>query len=84
MKQSISGLIDRYRCADGNTRLHLYLQYPELRGEFFEIDRSDLWRKQEDRRDSARCCSMVQKNNFFGVMAGCMRRLCRVPERRTT
>ena len=35
MKQSISGLMDRYRCADGNTRLHLYLQYPELRTEFY-------------------------------------------------
>ena len=42
MKQSISGLLDRYRCADWNTRLHLYLQYPELRTEFIEIDRIDL------------------------------------------
>ena len=84
MKQSISGLLDRYRCADANTRLHLYLQYPELRAEFFEIDRSDLCRKQEDLTRSARCISTVQKSHFFGVMAGCMRRLCRGPERRAT
>jgi len=84
MKQSMSGLMDRYRCADGNTRLHLYLQYPELRTEFFEIDRSDLCGKQEDRSRSARCCSPGQKSYFFGAMAGCMRRLCRGPERRTT
>jgi hypothetical protein len=84
MKQSISGLMDRYRDADGNTRLHLYLQYPELRTEFFEIDRIDLRRKQEDRRRSARCISTVRRGNFFGVMAGCMRRLRRGPERRTT
>ena len=84
MKQSISGLLDRYRCADWNTRLHLYLQYPDLRTEFIEIDRSDLCRKQEERTRSARCISTVQKGNFFGVMAGCMRRLCRGPERRTT
>ncbi len=61
MKQSISGLMDRYRAADGNTRLHLYLQYPELRAEFIEIDRSDLGRKQEDRSRSAGCTSTVQK-----------------------
>jgi hypothetical protein len=84
MKQSISGLLDKYRYADCNTRLHLYLQYPDLRTEFIEIDRSDLCRKQEDRMRSAKCISTVQKSNFFGVMAGCMRRLCRGPERRTT
>jgi hypothetical protein len=84
MKHVISGLMDRYRDADGNTRLHLYLQYPELRTEFFEIDRIDLCRKPEDRTRSARCCSTVQKGRFFGIMAGCMGRLCRGPERRTT
>ena len=84
MKQNISGLLDRYRCADWNTRLHLYLQYPDLRAEFIEIDRIDLCRKQEDRTRNARCISTVQKSHFFGVMAGCMRRLCRGPERRTT
>ena len=84
MKQSISGLLDRYRYADGNTRLHLYLQYPDLRIEFIEIDRSDLCRKREDHVRSAKCISAVPKSHFFGVMAGCMRRLCRGPERRAT
>ena len=84
MKQSISGLLDRYRCADGNTRLHLYLQYPDLRTEFIEVDRSDFCRKQEDRMRSAGCISTVAKSHFLGSMAGCMRRLCRGPERRTT
>jgi hypothetical protein len=84
MNQSISGLFDGYRCADWNTRLHLYLQYPELRTEFIEIDRSDLCRKQEDHMRRDRCISTVRRGNFFGVMAGCMRRLCRGPERRTT
>jgi hypothetical protein len=64
MKQSISGLLDRYRCADGNTRLHLYLQYPDLRTEFIEIDRIDLSRKQEERTRSARCISTVQRQLF--------------------
>ena len=84
MKQSISGLLDNYRCADWNTRLHLYLQYPDLRTEFIEIDRSDFCRRQENRTRSVRCISTVQKSHFFGVMAGCMRRLFRGPERRTT
>ncbi len=84
MNQSISGLLDRYRCADWNTRLHLYLQYPDLRIEFIEIDRNDLCRKQEDRTQNARCIATVQKGHFFGVLAGCMRRLCRGPEQRTT
>ncbi len=84
MKHSISGLLDRYRDADGNTRLHLYLQYPELRAEFFEIDRSDLCRKQEDSTRSTRCVSAVRRSSFFGLTAGCMRRLCRGPERRAT
>jgi hypothetical protein len=84
MKQSISGLLDKYRCADGNTRLNLYLQYPKLRTEFIEIDRSDLCREQEDRTRSDGCVSTVQKGHFFGVIAGCMRKLCRGPERRIT
>ena len=84
MKQSSSDLLDRYRDADGNTRLHLYLQYPDLRTEFIEVDRSDLSQNQEDRIRSMRCISMVPKSHFFGAMAGCMRRLCRGPERRTT
>ena len=84
MKQNISSLLDRYREADWNTRLHLYLQYPDLRDEFIEIDRVDLCREQEDRTRSAGCISTVQKSHFFGVMAGCMRRLCRGPEQRAT
>jgi len=49
MKQHIYGLLDRYREADWNTRLDLYLQYPDLRGEFLEIDRDGLCREWEDR-----------------------------------
>lgn len=76
MKQGISSLIDRYRFADGNARLHLFLQYPDLRTEFIEIDRSDLCRMQEDPMRSAGCIRTVSKSHFFGTMAGCMRRLC--------
>jgi len=84
MNQSISGLLDRYRCGDWNTRLNLYLQHRDLRVEFIEIDRSDLCRIEEDHIHSAGYLSAVPKSCFFGVMAGCMRRLCRGPEQRAT
>lgn len=34
-------VIDEYRGADFTRRLHIYLQFPELRSEFIAIDRSD-------------------------------------------
>jgi len=84
MKHGISGLLGRYRRGDWNTRLNLYLQYPDLRVEFIEIDRSDLCRNEEGQMRSAGYLSAVPKGSFFGVMAGCMRRFCRGPEQRTT
>ena len=64
MKQSISGLIDRYRCADGNTRLHLYLQYPDLRTEFIEVDRSDLCRNERITFAASDASQRFQKATF--------------------
>ena len=75
MNQNICGLLDRYREADWNTRLDLYLQHPDLRGEFIKIDRSDHCRKWEDRMRSVRGISTVQTSRLSGVMAGCMRRI---------
>ena len=31
-----------YKGADFNKRLHMYLQFPQLRSEFFTIDRKEL------------------------------------------
>lgn len=42
MKRTTSDLLDEYKHADLNKRLHLYLQYPELRPEFIETDRNEL------------------------------------------
>gem|GEM_PF-3746939 len=83
MKQNMGGLLERYRDADGNTRLNLYLQYRDLRTEFIEVDRCDLCRNQEDHIRHTGCCARVQKNHYFAPLAGCMRRLCRGLERRT-
>jgi len=35
-------VIDEYRGADFTRRLHIYLQFPDLRSEFIAIDRSNL------------------------------------------
>jgi len=42
MQWTTSDLLDDYRHADFFKRLHLYLQYPELRPEFAEMDRNEL------------------------------------------
>ena len=42
MKRTTSDLLDEYKHADLTKRLHLYLQYPELRPEFIETDRNEL------------------------------------------
>jgi len=42
MQWTTSDLLDDYRHADLSKRLHLYLQYPELRPEFTEMDRIEL------------------------------------------
>jgi len=42
MQWTTSDLLDDYRHADFSKRLHLYLQYREVRHEFIEIDRNEL------------------------------------------
>ena len=42
MRRTKSDLLDEYRHADFSKRLHLYMQYPELRSEFIETDRNEL------------------------------------------
>lgn len=40
--QKIEEIIDHYRQSDSHRRLHIYLQYPELRRQFVEIDQEEL------------------------------------------
>jgi hypothetical protein len=42
MNESYDKVISEYRGADFNRRLHMYLQFPRLRSEFFTIDQKDL------------------------------------------
>jgi len=46
MKQTTNDLLDDYRDADLTKRLHLYLQFPELRTEFIEMDRNELYLRE--------------------------------------
>lgn len=41
MSRNTNNLLDEYRYADHTKRLHLYLQYPELRPEFALIERNE-------------------------------------------
>lgn len=48
MTPRIEKIFDDYRRSDFMARLHIYLQYPELRNDFLEIDQKesttdDLW-----------------------------------------
>jgi hypothetical protein len=48
MEQEIDILI-QYGEADINKKLHLFLQFPDLRGAFQEIERKDLAAQMESR-----------------------------------
>jgi hypothetical protein len=42
MTTTIEKIYDDYRRADFADRLYIYLQYPELRNDFLEIDRKEM------------------------------------------
>jgi hypothetical protein len=42
MTEDFNKIMTAYRDADFNQRLNLYLQYPRLRSDFFQIDQNDL------------------------------------------
>ena len=41
MTINLEEIYDRYRKADFTDRLNIYLQFPELRNEFFEIEQNE-------------------------------------------
>ena len=42
MSKKNEKIFENYKSNDFNGRLHMYLQYPELRNDFIEIDRSEM------------------------------------------
>jgi hypothetical protein len=66
--------LEEYRSADFNKRLHLYLQYPELRSEFVEMDRNDLQREAPQCVPGFNCLPKIRLRSLFNLKAGCVRR----------
>ena len=78
MNENYNGITAKYREADFNNRLNMYLQYPQLRSDFIRIDRKDL---ETDLSAGLKSCpkmplaqiSMVQvlvttfKKKIFGI-----------------
>jgi hypothetical protein len=75
MDWAANDLLEEYRCADFNKRLHLYLQYPGLRQEFLEIDRSDLQREAPDNVPGLECFPKIRVGTCFNPKARWVRRL---------
>ena len=64
MRRTTGDLLNEYRHANFNKRLHLYLQYRELRPDFMELNQYEPIPKTAKGRDSFRwlprlftCCS---------------------------
>ncbi len=78
MSRTMRDLLDEYRHAGLNRRLHLYLQYPDLRSDFTEMDRNANLAKVQDSMPKARCtstCSLAGRKSgwakrLFGMKPG--------------
>ncbi|HKI47780.1 MAG TPA: hypothetical protein VKA69_00520 [Desulfobacteria bacterium] len=67
MKRTMNDLLDDYRDADFTKRLHLYLQFPELRLQFIEMDRNELFSPELRRLPKAKW-SFQFLNRTFGKL----------------
>ena len=75
MNQSHDSILAAYKNADFNHRLHIYLQYPRLRSEFFEIDREDLKADASNRAKCSLHSLTTQLNELIGSAASSVKRL---------
>ena len=75
MKWTRDNPLDEYRRANFSKRLHLYLQYRDLRSEFMEIERNGLQPEALDRVPRHRCLSVIRMGNLSHLTGGCMKRL---------
>ena len=75
MNESHDRILATYKNADFNHRLHIYLQYPGLRSEFFEIDQKDL---KADASKTAKCSLnslTTQLNELIGSAVNRFKRI---------
>jgi hypothetical protein len=58
-----------YRNDDGDKRLHMYLQFPRLRSEYYQIDEGELKKKLSVNPISRRRSLMAQLNAIINSIA---------------
>ena len=78
MKGTTEGLLEGYKQADFTARLHLFLEYPDLRAEFMQIDREapapgQRAVKRSDNPKTRRDCTWPR----FLLLHGLQKRYCR-------
>ncbi|MBP1739656.1 MAG: hypothetical protein H6Q48_1949 [Deltaproteobacteria bacterium] len=75
MEWTAKDLLDEYSRADFSKRLNLYLQYPEARSEFMEIDRKGLRVESLRVRHQSTDSPMIRVGALFSLAAWRMKRL---------
>ncbi len=76
MQWTTRDLLDDYRHADFSKRLHLYLQYRELRHEFIEIDRNELSPATLGSKPECKRLPRSRNRAFLWLMPGFVKRHC--------
>jgi hypothetical protein len=69
MYETHAAKLAEYRNDDGDKRLHMYLQFPRLRSEFYQIDKGELKKKLSVNSLSRRRSLMAQLNAIISSIA---------------
>lgn len=77
MKGTTRDFLDEYRHSDITKRLHLYLQYPELRPEFGEMDRNEPPLGARSSMPGAKRLPRSHACAYSWLMPGFVKRHCR-------
>jgi hypothetical protein len=75
MTEDFNKIMTAYRDADFNQRLNLYLQYPRLRSDFFQIDQNDLKTDLSAGFKLRKKLQSVQINMFLSQVAGSVKKI---------
>ena len=75
MTEDFNKIMTAYRDADFNQRLNLYLQYPQLRSDFFQIDQNDLKTDLSTGFKIRKKLQSVQINMFLSQVAGSVKKI---------
>jgi hypothetical protein len=69
MYETHDAKLAEYRNGDGDKRLHMYLQFPRLRSEFYQIDEVELKKKLSVDLKSRRKSLVTQLNAVISSIA---------------